>query len=144
MIYDNCYERECLRWGFVGDNTNKERKGYLKSDGSAFGINELGDLITKYHTENNFGKNVELIYVMKTDGTAKFALREQSDYYPHAYLSKGENVVAAGTIEAVELTGRLNITNYTGHFKVDKNDLNPIIIKLNQNGFNAFNFVTNF
>ncbi|HBU06633.1 MAG TPA: hypothetical protein DEB09_00955 [Candidatus Magasanikbacteria bacterium] len=112
---------------------------------SFYRTNDIDSLLQMYKSRGfkNVvnGKKGEIMFVKKLDGTTVLSPREYDDSIPHPFLSKGEDVISAGTIEP-KLDSNDNIVpnylilrNKTGHFKFHKDEMLPIINELKGLGF---------
>ncbi len=94
--------------------------GALEPDGTFYSIDQL-DTATKKALD--LGSDLaEIVYIKKIDGTTLFAPRATNYKLPHAYMARGEDVVAAGTLEVfgTKESPFLVITDTTGHYEVMK------------------------
>jgi len=96
-----------------------------------FTANELDDAISIYN--NMDPVNREIIFVTKLDGTTILTPRYKNSTFPHPVLSSGEDVLCAGTILPTNIPGKIEVANNTGHFKVNKNDMEPVLDELEKN-----------
>lgn len=119
------------------------------------GINKLGfyntseiDNLLQMYKNRNFAqvindKKGELIFVKKLDGTTVIAAREYDDVLPHPFLSKGEKVMSAGTIEpkldpnGEIIPNQIILRNKSGHFLFHEDEMWPIKEELESLGYSV-------
>ena len=131
------------------DTVAMRQAGLLKSSaqGTFYTLSDLDTAIQIFHNQGLINKGGEIIFVLKQDGTMKFAPRRDTpirDNMPHPYLAAGEDVISAGVIIPEQATGKLFLYSKTGHYKINPDDLAPVEQILESRGYIVDNQGNNF